>query len=74
MQHKMKTIPFFDVIFIADTNALDRQAEAREAAAEVLKIDPDFSIKYFTKTVPIKDPTDRKRLISALRKAGLWKE
>lgn len=50
---------------------LDREAEARKAAAEVLKIDPDFSIEYFAKTVPIKDPADRKRLISALRKAGL---
>lgn len=50
---------------------LDREAEAREAAAEVLRIDPDFSIEYFAKTSPIKDPADRKRLISALRKAGL---
>ncbi len=43
----------------------------REAAAEILRIDPDFSIEYFAKTSPIKDPVDRKRLISALRKAGL---
>jgi len=50
---------------------LDREAEAREAAAEVLRIYPDFSIEYFAKTSPIKDPADRKRLISALRKAGL---
>ena len=39
------------------------------------RIDPDFSIEYFAKTSPIKDPADRKRLISALRKAGLmWFE
>lgn len=50
---------------------LDREAEAREAAAEFLRIDPDFSIEYFANTSPIKDPADRKRLISALRKAGL---
>jgi adenylate cyclase len=50
---------------------LDREAEAREAAAEILKIDPDFSIEYFAKTYPIKVPADRKRLIGALRKAGL---
>ena len=50
---------------------LDREAEAREAAAEVLRIDPDFSIEYFAKTSVIKDPADIKRLISALRKAGL---
>ena len=50
---------------------LDRKAEAHEAAAEVLRIDPNFSIEYFAKTSPIKNPADRKRLISALRKAGL---
>ena len=54
---------------------LDREAEARETDAEILRIDPDFSIKYFAKTSPIKDSADRKRLISALRKAGLmWFE
>jgi adenylate cyclase len=50
---------------------LDRKAEAHEAAAEVLRIDPNFSIEYFAKTRPIKDPADRERLIGALRKAGL---
>ncbi|MDX1709377.1 MAG: hypothetical protein R3274_12295, partial [Desulfobacterales bacterium] len=37
---------------------LDREAEAREAAAEVLRIAPGFSIEYFAKTSPIKDPTE----------------
>jgi adenylate cyclase len=50
---------------------LDREVEAREAAAEVLRIDPDFSIEYFAKTSPITDPADKKRLTSAFRKAGL---
>ena len=50
---------------------LDRKSEAHEAAAEILRIDPNFSIEYFVKTGPIKDPADRERLISALRKAGL---
>ena len=50
---------------------LDRKVEAREAAGEVLRIEPDFSIEYFAKTSQIKDPADRKRLIGASRKAGL---
>ncbi len=37
---------------------LDREAEAREAAAKALRIAPDFSIEYFAKTSPIKDPTE----------------
>ena len=50
---------------------LDRKEEAHKAAAEVLRIDPNFSIEYFAKTSPIKAQADRERLIGALRKAGL---
>ena len=37
---------------------LGREGEAREAAAEVRRIAPDFSIEYFAKTSPIKDSTE----------------
>ena len=50
---------------------LDRKAEAHAAAAEVLRIDPHFSIEYFAKTSPIRHQATRERLMDALRKAGL---
>lgn len=48
-----------------------RNEEARAAAAEVLRIEPKFSIEYFSKTIVYKNPVDRDRFIEALRKAGL---
>ena len=45
--------------------------ESLEVSKQALHLNPDFSMEYFAKTSPIKDPADRKRLISALRKAGL---
>jgi adenylate cyclase len=50
---------------------LDREQEARAAAAEVLKIEPKFSLERFAKTVPFKNQADTEHLINALRKAGL---
>jgi adenylate cyclase len=50
-----------------------RDEEARAVAAEILKINPKFSIEEWTKTVPIpiKDQTYIDRFADALRKAGL---
>jgi adenylate cyclase len=48
-----------------------RGDEARAEAAEVLKINPQFSLEYFSKTVPFKYQADTEHLINALRKAGL---
>jgi adenylate cyclase len=50
---------------------LDHEQEARAAAAEVLKIEPKFSLERFAKTVPFKNQADTEHLINALRKAGL---
>ena len=50
---------------------MGREKESHEAALEVLKIDPEFSLKKFAKTVPSKDQDRLKRYIEALRKAGL---
>jgi len=47
------------------------EQEARAEAAEVLRINPKFSLKRFVKTIPYKNPHDRALLIDALRKAGL---
>jgi adenylate cyclase len=48
-----------------------RDEEARLQAAEVLRIQPKFSLKKFEKKVKYKEKTDRERYIGALRKAGL---
>jgi adenylate cyclase len=48
-----------------------KEAEARAEAAEVLRINPQFSLEVHKERVPIKDPAVLERHIEALRKAGL---
>jgi hypothetical protein len=48
-----------------------RNEEARIEAAEVLRINPKFSLEGFAKSVTYKNQEDVERTISALRKAGL---
>jgi TolB-like protein/Flp pilus assembly protein TadD len=48
-----------------------RLQEARAQAAEVLRINPKFSIKQRAKTLPYKNQTDHGRYLDGLRKAGL---
>jgi adenylate cyclase len=48
---------------------LGREQEAAAAAAEVLRIDPNFSIAKVS--IPYKDSDDKARTIEVLRKAGL---
>jgi TolB-like protein/class 3 adenylate cyclase/Tfp pilus assembly protein PilF len=50
---------------------LDRKEEAHAEAAEVLRINPKFSLEHFSKTIPFKNQADTEHLINALRKAGL---
>jgi hypothetical protein len=45
--------------------------EACAAAAEVLKINPKFSLEQFAKTIYLKNKVDKDRSLEALRKAGL---
>jgi len=48
------------------------ERKARESAAEVLRIDPNFSFERFAKTTPWKNQDDLTNgLIEPLRKAGL---
>ncbi|MCG2778214.1 MAG: tetratricopeptide repeat protein [Desulfobacterales bacterium] len=51
--------------------SLGREEEARAEAAEVLRIDPKFTVEYASKTWPYKNQADRDLVINALRKAGL---
>ena len=58
--------------FLAAAYALHgRQEEARIEAAEVLRINPKFSIDHWAKTMPYKNEADKELTIGALRKAGL---
>jgi adenylate cyclase len=50
---------------------LDREAEARAEAAEVLRLNPNFSLEVHKQRVPIEDPKTLERHLAALRKAGL---
>ena len=48
-----------------------RAEEARAEAAEVLRIQPKFSLEKFEKKLTYKREQDRERFLEALRKAGL---
>ncbi len=49
----------------------NRPEEARVQAAEVLRINPKFSVKQRAKTLPYKNQADLERYLDGLRKAGL---
>jgi adenylate cyclase len=51
--------------------ALGRKEEAHAEAAEVLRLNPKFSVKKFAKRLTIRDKAVKERIIDALRKAGL---
>jgi adenylate cyclase len=50
---------------------LDREADAKKSVSEILRIDPDFSIKAYMAGLSYKDPAVTARFEDGLRKAGL---
>jgi tetratricopeptide (TPR) repeat protein len=50
---------------------LGRDAEAQAEAAEVLRINPKWSLEVWKQRAPYKDPAMLERVFTALRKAGL---
>jgi adenylate cyclase len=50
---------------------LGRMEEARRVWAEMLKINPDFSLEQRARVLPYKDPGDFQRIVDGLTKAGL---
>lgn len=62
---------FSNIFLTAAYGMAGRGKEARAAAAEVLKINPKFSLEQLAKIHPYKDPATKERLIDSLRKAGL---
>jgi len=59
-------------LVLAATYSLSgREEEARAEAAEILRIDPKFSLEGLARTRPHKNQANTKSYIGALRKAGL---
>jgi len=50
---------------------MGREKEARAEAAEVLRINPKFSVDFWAKALPYKDQSVTDNLVNVLRKAGL---
>jgi tetratricopeptide (TPR) repeat protein len=59
------------MLLTASYSLAGRQAEARIAAEEVLRLHPKFSLVFWGKMIPFKNQADRQHIIGALRKAGL---
>lgn len=59
------------VIMAAVYGSCGREKEARKEAAEVLRINPKFTVESFMRNIPYKNPSDRDRTAEGLRKAGL---
>ena len=59
------------VLLAAVYSELGQAAEARAEVAEVLRLNPKFSLEVHKERTPIKDPAVVERLIAALRQAGL---
>jgi adenylate cyclase len=59
-------------LYLAESYALSgREAEARAAAAEVLKLNPKFTLRAYEGFVVYKNRSDMERDLMAFRKAGL---
>src|SRR5262249_51503645 len=56
---------------VAAYSELGREAEAQAEAAEVLRLNPKFSLEVHKERTPIKDPAILECQLTALRKAGL---
>jgi tetratricopeptide (TPR) repeat protein len=65
-----RSLPSYINIAVAYSE-LDKMDEAREAASKVLKMNPNFSMDSFEKTLPYKNKADRDLYVNGLRKAGL---
>ena len=69
--HRAPDSQFSHMGLAAAYSELGRDKEARAAAAEVLNINPKFSLEQWAKTHMYKNQADFDRFVEALRKAGL---
>jgi tetratricopeptide (TPR) repeat protein len=72
----MKSIQFVTnahtlAAYIVNAVRVGRAAEAREAVAQLLKLEPDFRASYAKELFPARLPEERDRITSALKDAGL---
>ena len=59
------------IIFIQAYSLAGKQTKAQKEASEVLRINPNFSLESYEKTLGYKDKADTDRVITTLRAAGL---
>jgi len=60
------------LLILAGANAaLDRKEEAFNAASEIKRIKPDFTLQKYAETQPYKDPQALEQVITMLQEAGL---
>jgi adenylate cyclase len=59
------------LVLATSYSALGREEEARAEGAEILRINPKFSVEVHRQALPMKDHALRDRLLDSLRKAGL---
>jgi adenylate cyclase len=59
------------LVLAAVYSEVGRDTEAQAEAAEVLRINPNWSLEVWKERVPYKDPTMLERHLAALRQAGL---
>jgi len=70
LRHYPNFLPFH-LMLAAVYSELGQAAEARAEAAEVLRLNSQFSLEVHRQRTPIKDPATLERHLAALRKAGL---
>jgi len=59
------------MVLAVSHSELGQEEEARAEAAEILRINPDYSLEVDRQRAPFKDPAVSERVFAALRKAGL---
>src|SRR5262245_33740242 len=70
LSHYPNFLPFH-VMSAAVYGELGQAAEAQAEAAEVMRLNPQFSLEVHRQRAPIKDPAVLERHLAALRRAGL---
>ena len=74
LKRRIKRNPETDVsrvLLAASYGHLGRAEEAKASWAEVLRVNPDYSLEHRRQILPYNDPRDFDRLVEGLRKAGL---
>ena len=63
--------PGFRALLAVSYSKVGREEEARAEAAELLRLNPQYSVEVDRQRRPYKDPAVLDRYLAALRKAGL---